>query len=112
MRLPKRLVTTLAAALSPFLPHSAKPSAAPSVEPSATEVIRDDHIDDIEIDTAMGAFHRAELDAKYAGPHTTLDAQLAAMFKARGKGLRYVNSCLSGGAELARFVADRTRDDV
>jgi hypothetical protein len=106
----RRIFLKIAFASYSFLPAS----QAPVVDADARDrvkAVRPDRFDESEVETgcipALLADH-----TRYGGPCTGLGSQLEAMSRANGKGLRLLNSCLSGSIdeEREKFIAQRMLD--
>ena len=108
----KRLWARVALAFSPFLPTSQAPATSLDSHTTPT-VIRNDKYDEMEVESVVFASHTQDLDARYTGERMGIDSQLEALMRARGKGLRFVNSALNSAAVCAEresFIAARMRD--
>lgn len=108
-----RVWTKLAIAFAPVLPTSQSPATTPDTDGKATAV-RNDRIDEIEVETGCFAIHREDFSHRYTGPRLSpLQQRLTAHMHARDKDKPFVNAAIIPQVvrdECEKFIAERTRD--
>lgn len=111
MRILRKLAARVALAFTSVLPASQAPATDPATR-EKTRAVRADKFDESEVETGCAPWIFTD-SSKYTGLRASLGEQLIALEKAKGRGIRFLNSSLMGDRlheERERFIASRMRD--